>query len=134
MDSQSGEAETRVLVVEDDQSVRRMLRYSLRDSGFAITEVTNGEEALRVLNNHPPEAVILDLGLPDGQGGAALDQIRQMEEETHGLPVWVVISSLDREEATRRYGFLGNRFVPKPFNPWDLIKKLEDLLSSSSEV
>jgi len=120
----------RVLVIEDDESVIRMLRFSFRSAGFETIEVTTGGEALRILEQHPPDAVVLDLQLPNGQGGAVLDRLRQLDERPGSSPVWAVISALDRQEATRRYGPLGSHFLAKPFDPWDLVAILENLLSA----
>ena len=72
-----------------------------------------------------PDAVLLDLGLPDGLGGAVL---HRLHESRDGYPTWLIVSALDEDEANRRYGPLKGVFVPKPFDPWDLVKKLEDLL------
>ena len=119
----------RVLVIEDDQSVRRMLRFSLRTTGFSVTEAINGGEAMEVLAKHTTDAVVLDLGLPDGLAGAVLERLRQAAQQD-GTPVWVVISAMDREEAAKRYGPLGSSFMTKPFDPWDLIGTLEELLAA----
>jgi len=120
----------RVLVVEDDESVTRMLRFSLGSAGFDTIEVATGGEALRILKEQPLDAAVLDLQLPDGQGGAVLEWHRQLDEAASGSPVWVVISALDRDEATKRYGPLGNHFLAKPFDPWDLVAMLQNLLSA----
>ncbi|MBI4282698.1 MAG: response regulator [Chloroflexi bacterium] len=126
-------APPRVLVVEDDQSVRRMLRFSLRTTGYSVTEVTTGMEAIRELERQPTDAVVLDLGLPDGLGGKVLCRLRQLAGEPRGLPIWVVISALDRDEAAARYGPLGSHFMAKPFDPWDLMRTLEVLLGAKRE-
>lgn len=123
-------APPRVLVVEDDQSVRRMLRFSLRTTGYSVTEVTTGMEAIRVLEQQPTDAVVLDLSLPDGLGGEVLWRLHQLAEQPRGLPVWVVISALDRNEAAARFGPLGSYFMAKPFDPWDLVRTLEVLLGA----
>lgn len=124
----SREGERRVLLVEDDQGVRRMMRFSLRDAGFEITEVTTGAEALLFLKVERPEAVILDLGLPDDLGGAVLDRLRNAEDDSGNHPAWVVISAQDQNDVTRQYGPLGRHFLPKPFNPWELVTRLQELL------
>mgnify|MGYP002153781360 CR=1 FL=1 len=118
----------RVLVIEDDESVTRMLRFSFRSAGFDTAEVVTGGEALHILKQQPPDAAVLDLQLPDSQGGAVLEWLRQLDERARSSPVWVVISALDRNEATRRYGPLGSHFLAKPFNPWDLVAMLQSLL------
>jgi two-component system, OmpR family, KDP operon response regulator KdpE len=91
----------RVLVVEDNQSVKRMLRFSLRDAGFDITEVSTGMEALQTLEKDVPAAVVLDLGLPDGLGGAVLEWLRQPEPRAEGRPVWMIISALDQDDVVK---------------------------------
>ncbi len=124
------ERNRRVIVVEDDQSVVRMLRFSLRRAGFEVVEVATGGDALRFLDDQPTEAVVLDLGLPDGREGAVLDWLHQHQQMNSSSPAWVVISALDLEEATRRYGPLGSHFLAKPFDPWELVRMLEELLSA----
>lgn len=124
----------RALVVEDDQGVRRMLRFSLRDSGFTIAETATGAEALALLEELAPDAVILDLGLPDGLGSAVLERLRRMQEMDGGAPAWMVVSAMNREDAIRLFGPLGDRFLPKPFDPWDLVAKLQELLGESGDL
>ncbi len=120
----------RVLVVEHDPAIAKMLRFSLGAAGFDIAVVAAGAEALNILKGQgATDAVVLDLGLSDGLGKAVIDRLRQANELDH--PVWVVISALDRDEATSRYGPLGTQFLAKPFNPWDLIRMLAALLSES---
>jgi CheY-like chemotaxis protein len=128
----ASDIDTEILVVEDDESVTRMLRFSLHSAGFDITEVRTGREALHILKQQPPAATVLDLQLPDGQGGAVLDWLRRLQERTRTSPIWVVISALDRQEATRRYGPLGDNYLEKPFDPWDLVTMLENLLAAKS--
>ncbi len=118
----------RVLVVEDDPAAAKMLRFSLGAAGFDVAAVTAGAEALDILNKQgATDVVVLDLGLPDGLGKAVLDRLQEADD--YGFPAWGVISALDCEEATSRYGPLGTHFLAKPFNPWNLIRMLEALLS-----
>ena len=117
----------KVLVVEDEPAVARMLRISLHAAGFDVVEAVVGREALQILERESADAVILDLGLPDGRGREVLDRLRQADDS--GFHAWVVISGLDREEATGRYGPLGGHFLAKPFDPWDLVRVLNTLLS-----
>jgi len=124
---------TKVLVIEDDPAVARMLRFCFRQAGFDVTEVSTGGEALRILQQEePPHAAVLDLQLPDRQGGAVLEWLRCSGERTTSSPVWVVMSALDRETAAERYGALGSHFLNKPFVPWDLVAILRKLLSAKS--
>ncbi len=120
----------RILVVEDDDGVARMLRFALRRAGFDTAEVTTGGEALSILEQQPPDAAVLDLQLPDGRGGAVLDWLRGANQAPCSSPVWVVISALERQEAIRRFGPLGSHFLAKPFDPWELVALIQNLLSA----
>jgi CheY-like chemotaxis protein len=90
----------RVLLVEDDEGIARMLHFSLAAAGFEITWVTTGADALRLLEQGLAQAVVLDPGLPDNLGGAVLERLRWLGPS--GIPAWVVISALDHREANRR--------------------------------
>jgi DNA-binding response OmpR family regulator len=113
-------------VVEDDRSVARMLRFSLESAGFVVTGVATGREALRILEREPPEAVVLDLGLNDGLGGAGLARLRSDPRQGEEPPFWLAISALDYQDVSRLYGSLDHRFLAKPFDPWQLIRLLEE--------
>jgi CheY-like chemotaxis protein len=130
MNSKGNNPSPQVLVIEDDQSVRRMLRFSLRDAGFEIAEATTGKEALERLEARVPEAVILDLGLPDDLGGAVLDWLRRAERGNNGRPAWVVISAMDLNDLVQQYGSLASHFLAKPFDPWDLVLRLQEFLDN----
>ena len=112
--------ERAVLVVEDDQGVARMLRLALRRAGFVVEAAETGQQALDALTDHPVDAVVLDLGLPDDKAGAVLGWLRGQGDG----PRWVVISALDQAEATGQYGPMNGHFVAKPFNPADLMERL----------
>jgi DNA-binding response OmpR family regulator len=122
------ETRQRVLVVEDDESVARMLHIALGAAGFDAMEARSGSEALDIVGREAPDAVILDLVLPDGLGGSVLDWLREAPSDT--APVHLVMSALERREATGLFGELGNDFIQKPFDPWDLVRRLDQLLES----
>ena len=118
-----------MLLVEDDRGVARMLRFSLREAGFEVNAVETGGAALEALSQGSVQAVILDLGLPDGRGGEVLDLLkRQDREKTAQRPVWLVVTAQEQQEVFKRHGPLGDHFLAKPFNPWDLVQRLEKLL------
>ncbi len=124
------DARRSVLIVEDDPAVARILRVCLRRAGFETSQVDTGGEALKLMDEAPPDAVLLDLGLPDGRGGAVLHRL----QESEGHPTWLIVSALDEDEAIRRYGPLKGPFVPKPFDPWDLIRRLQFMLDHGPNV
>lgn len=115
----------RVLVIEDDEAIVRVLRLLLRRNGFETARAESGREALSAMDESAFDAVVLDLCLPDGRGG---DVLQRLQAAAGHCPVWVVMSAFDEDEAVRRYGPLRGPFLPKPFDPWDLISLLDRLL------
>lgn len=111
---------TPVLLVEDDEAVRRMLRMVLRGGDFDVTAVTTGTEALEHLSAREVGAVLLDLDLPDGR---SQDVLRWLHEN-HERPPWLVISAMDRRDAVRLDEAIGERFMAKPFDPWALVDSI----------
>ena len=82
----------RILVVDDEQAIRRYLRTSLGTHGYVVYEATTGQEALAAVVSERPDLVILDLGLPDIDG---VEVVRRLREWTQ-LPV-LVLSIRERE-------------------------------------
>jgi two-component system KDP operon response regulator KdpE len=129
MDDKHREDQPTVILVEDDRSVRRVLQYCLDDAGFEVIAVGTGAEALELIEHVLPQAVVLDLGLPDKLGKAVLERLILLQSNGNRHPVWVAISALDQDVAEVDYGPLGSSFLRKPFHPGDLVKTLEELLS-----
>jgi two-component system KDP operon response regulator KdpE len=120
----------KILVIEAMPSLAKVLRISLRAAGFDVAEAAAGGQALEILDQGPTDAVVVDPGLPDGLGRAVLDRLRQAGD--HGFAAWVVVSELDPEEVTRRYGPLGDHYLAMPFDPWYLAAMLKRLLSEKN--
>jgi two-component system KDP operon response regulator KdpE len=114
----------RVLIVESDPSIARMLHLCLGTAGFEVAGADTGAAALQALDEGSPDAVVVDPGLPDGLGGAVL---RRLTEDTSPGPAWVVMSALTGEETAGRYGGFRAPFLAKPFDPWTLVQVLRQL-------
>ena len=116
----------RVLLIEEDTGVGRMILLALRSAGFEPMLARTGSEALRVLDETVVHGVVLDLGPPDGLGGRVLSQLRESEPQGSSSLPWVVLSAQDLEELTALYGSVGGRFLSKPFDPWHLVQILRE--------
>ena len=101
----------RVLVVEDDRAVARMLRLALWAGGFSVLEVRTSAEATEALERQSIDAVILDLGLPNGRSDAVLYWLRNRGRSVTNAPAWVVTSALDHSDVVKRYGRVDGHFV-----------------------
>ena len=116
------EASPAVLVVDDDAAVRRMLRLMLRDEGFEVDVAEGGEEGLKHLEDHPPDAVVLDLEMPEMDGRTFYRELRNRGFDT---PV-LVVSAYGARAARRELG--AEASLDKPFEPEALISAVRELV------
>jgi two-component system, OmpR family, KDP operon response regulator KdpE len=115
----------RILVVDDEPQIRRVLRPSLVASGYAVDEAATGHEALARFSQNRPDLVILDLGLPDLDGKEILRRLRLTTATT---PI-VVLSAREREtEKIAALDLGANDYVEKPFAMGELLARLRAAL------
>lgn len=120
------DARGKVLLVEDDEGVRQLVRITLEMNDFEVVEAKDGLEGLLLLDLHKPDAIVLDLMMPDVGGERMLAQVRQMPE-TKRTPVVIITGK--PEVAPEVVGMVGNEnFFAKPFDPEALIGRLKSLL------
>ena len=105
------EANPLALVVDDEQQIRRFLRAGLELDGFAVEEAESGQGALRLATLKPPDLVILDLGLPDMDGGDVLERLRTWSS----VPLIVLSVRSNEAEKVRLLERGADDYVVKPF-------------------
>jgi two-component system KDP operon response regulator KdpE len=117
----------RILVCDDEPQILRALKVILREAGFEAVPAETAEEALDRAAVHPPDAAILDLVLPDGDGVEVCRQIRSWSQ----MPI-IVLSAIGEEDAKVRALEAGaDDYVTKPFGARELIARLEAALRRS---
>jgi two-component system KDP operon response regulator KdpE len=120
----------RVLVVDDEPPIRKLLRMGLGTQGYDILDAPNGKTALELMVQKP-DLVILDLGLPDIQG---IELLRRMRELNEAVPI-VVLSSRDDETAKVQALDLGaDDYVTKPFGMDELLARMRAALRHQLQV
>jgi two-component system KDP operon response regulator KdpE len=112
-----------VLLVDDESVVARMLEVNLRIAGFEVRIARSGREALLDAASRTPDAVVLDLGLPDQSGWDVLERLRGIDGLAD-VPV-IVCSGVDRDDVQERgYAARVYAFLTKPIEPADLVETL----------
>ncbi|MFE9634066.1 response regulator transcription factor [Streptomyces sp. NPDC006463] len=119
-----------VLVVEDDPSIRQSLIEVLAEHGYAVRSVGDGFGALREVTQMPVDAVVLDLGLPDLDGGDALRMIRGISS----VPVLVATARDDETEIIKLLNAGADDYLVKPFSGGQLIARLSAVLRRTSHL
>jgi DNA-binding response OmpR family regulator len=119
-----------VLIVDDDDSVRALLRITLPDEDFLVVEAEDGDLAMQRIGDMNPDLVLLDWQMPGRHGALVLDDVRQRYPE---LPV-IVLTAEDRQPQRELARSLGaNVFLTKPFSPLEVIETVERLLGRSEQ-
>jgi two-component system KDP operon response regulator KdpE len=117
-------APLRVLVVDDEPPIRRLLGMGLSAHGYQILEAPNGKAALDMLGQQP-DLILLDLGLPDAQGHELLRTIRALSE---AVPIIVLSSRSDEAGKVRALDFGADDYVTKPFGMDELLARMRAAL------
>jgi DNA-binding response OmpR family regulator len=114
----------RILVVEDDPAIRRLVEWLLEDEGLAVDGATDGAAAIRYLTDHRPALLILDVMMPRVDGHQVARALRSL----HGrdTPILLLTAAGDARGLARRIG--ADRYLAKPFELDQLIALVRGLL------
>ncbi len=117
----------RILVIDDDILATRMLKVGLEKAGlFEVREVNRGVEALTAAQEFQPDAILLDVCIPDVEGSEIAFQIRN-QPGLHNTPIVFLTSIVSERELTERGGFIGGqRYIAKPMRLERIIAYLEN--------
>ncbi|WP_354700385.1 KDP operon transcriptional regulatory protein KdpE [Paraconexibacter sp. AEG42_29] len=123
-------AGSRILVCDDEPQILRALKVILREAGYEVAEAATMESALDQAAVRPPDAAIVDLVLPDGDGVELCRRLR----EWSAMPI-IVLSAVDEEDM--KVGALqsgADDYVTKPFSPRELVARLQAALRRTGAV
>ena len=118
---------TTVLLCDDEDVLRQLVRATLGHSHYAIVEAADGDESLELARAHRPDLIVLDMMMPGRSGLEVLRELRA-DAELARTPVIMLTArarEADREEAVAAGA---DRYLAKPFSPLELISVVEDLL------
>lgn len=115
---------TTVLVVDDEPQLLRALSINLRAHGYEVHSAPNGTEALRLAASHPPDLVVLDLGLPDIDGTEVVAGLRGWTE----VPILVLSGRSDSSDKVEALDAGADDYVTKPFEMDELLARLRAML------
>jgi len=115
------ELRVKLLAVDDEVAIRRLLRVGLSAEGFAIAEASNGRTAIEQVKSDPPDLILLDLGLPDMDGQALLKRWR---EEGLDVPIVILSSRTDEAGIVHALESGADDYVTKPFGMKELLARI----------
>jgi two-component system, OmpR family, KDP operon response regulator KdpE len=115
----------KVLVIDDEPPIRKLLRMGLSAHGYEILEAPSGRVSLELLEQKKPDLIILDLGLPDIQG---LDLLRMIRSRNESVPIVVLSSRGDEVGKVQALDLGADDYVTKPFGMDELLARMRAAL------
>src|SRR5256885_3475242 len=124
-------AATKVLVVDDDLNIQRVLVFTLKQEGFEVLVASDGEAGVELARTGEPELILMDVAMPKLDGYAATQRIRQGERAGARVPIIMLTSESDVGERVKGLRAGADDDIVKPFHPLELIARIRALLARS---
>jgi len=117
----------RVLIVDDDPDIVRLVSYNLSHAGYEVQTASTGQKALELVQKQPPDLIVLDVMLPDVDG---MEVCRTLRQQLPSRRIPILMLTARGEEIDRVVGFeLGaDDYVAKPFSPRELVLRIKSIL------
>lgn len=122
--AENANARRRILVVDDESSIREVLTHYLEAAGFAVIEADDGATALRLASASPPDLVVLDLMLPGIDGMEVCRRLRA----GNTIPILMLTAKTEEEDKLAGFGIGADDYVTKPFSPREVVVRVQALL------
>ncbi len=116
-----------ILIIDDEVQIRKLLEITLQSNNYTVNQAENAKNGLITAENHPPDMIILDLGLPDEDGQSLLRKLR----EWYTNPVLILSVKNTEEEIIKALDNGANDYLVKPFRTGELLARIRSALRNS---
>ncbi|MBW3546766.1 MAG: response regulator [Actinobacteria bacterium] len=123
------QAGRRVLVVDDDPVILRLLQVNFEMAGFTVSTAADGVEALAAATSEPPDLVVSDVMMP-GMNGLELVSALDADDRTRRIPVVLLSARAQTDDVIEGFRAGADDYVTKPFEPLDLVDRVNRLLGA----
>ena len=117
-----------VLIIDDEAQIRKLLTITLEANDYAVSEATTAKEGKALVASHPPDVVLLDLGLPDENGHDVLKHLR----EWYTNPIIILSVQSSEEDIVKALDHGANDYLIKPFRTGELVARIRSALRQSA--
>ena len=117
----------RIVIIEDDSDLSEAISYNLRKAGHEAITATTGASGLRMAIEHPPDLVLLDLGLPDLSGLELCNMLHE-RPPTQGVPIVIVSARTSEKHRVAGFEAGASDYLTKPFSMRELMLRIETIL------
>ncbi|MEO6304343.1 MAG: response regulator [Bacteroidia bacterium] len=116
-----------ILIIDDEPQIRKLLEITLQSNDYKIKEAATAREGLLIAANHPPDLILLDIGLPDESGHIVLQKLRQW----YTKPIIILSVQSSEEDIVKALDNGANDYLVKPFRTGELLARIRSSLRSS---
>lgn len=127
-------AATKVLVVDDDLNIQRVLVFTLKQEGFEVLVASDGTAGVEMARDNQPDLILMDVAMPKLDGYAATQQIRAAEEAGRRVPIIMLTAEADVAERVKGLRAGADDDIVKPFHPLELMARIKALLSRGGQL
>lgn len=118
-----------VLIIDDEIQIQKLLSITLESAGYKVISALTLKEGLSTAGIHPPDIILLDIGLPDGSGQEGLKRLRDWYQG----PIVMLTVINDEENIIRAFDTGANDFLTKPFRTGELLARMRSLLRLTTQ-
>lgn len=116
-----------ILVVEDQEDNRKILRDLLTSRGYEVIEATDGREGVRLTRDHRPDLILMDIQLPGMDGYEATRQIKA-DDDVKAIPIIVVTSYALSGDSQKAFAAGCDAYIAKPYSPRQMLARIQEFL------
>lgn len=120
----------RVLVVDDDPVILRLLEVNFEMEGYEVLSATDGEEAVRRALEERPDLMVCDIMMPNVNGLEVVERLRA-DERTRSMPIVLLSAKAQANEIQKGLEVGADEYLTKPFDPLELVERVQALLTKS---
>ena len=124
--------EAKILLVDDEASIRELIRFNLERAGYRVQEATDGNEAINAVRQTKPDLVVLDLMLP-GLDGLDVCRLVKGNRETAAIPIIMLTAKTEEVDKVIGLELGADDYMTKPFSPRELVARIKAVLRRSQK-
>lgn len=117
-----------ILIIDDEPQIRKLLEITLQSNDYRVNEASTAKEGLIAAASHPPDLILLDIGLPDENGHSVLKKLR----EWYINPIIILSVQSGEEDIVKALDNGANDYLVKPFRSGELLARIRSVLRKSS--
>ncbi len=119
-----------VLIIDDEVQIQKLLSITLESAGYKVVSAFSLKDGISITGSHPPDLILLDIGLPDGSGQDGLKRLR----EWYQGPIIMLTVMNDEKNIIHAFDNGANDFLTKPFRTGELLARMRSLLKLSTQI